>query len=115
MKLATFRAAERERLGAVDASGNIIDLNAAYAGLAARRGELAPVALANARLPADIIGMLELGPAGAEAAGEAFSFAQHLPPDDPDRHALCFPAEAARILPPVPRPPKIVCVARNYA
>jgi 2-keto-4-pentenoate hydratase/2-oxohepta-3-ene-1,7-dioic acid hydratase in catechol pathway len=115
MKLVTFRAAERERLGALDSAGNIVDLNAAYAVLAARRGETAPIALSNARLPADAIEMLELGSSGLDAAHEALAFAEDLQDDDPDRYALNFPIDCVRVLPPVPRPPKIVCVARNYA
>jgi 2-keto-4-pentenoate hydratase/2-oxohepta-3-ene-1,7-dioic acid hydratase in catechol pathway len=115
MKLLTFRAAERERLGALDSAGDIVDLNAAYAVLAARRGEPAPVTLADSRLPADVLGMLGLGPAGLQAAREALAFADALQPDDADRYALRFPRGAVRVLPPVPRPPKIVCVARNYA
>ena len=94
MKLLTFRAAERERLGAVSGAGNIIDLNAAYAVMAARRGEAAPVALSNARLPADVVALLELGPPGFEAAHQALAFAENLPTDDPDRHALSFPRSA---------------------
>lgn len=115
MKLVTFRAAERERLGALDSVGNVVDLNAAYAVLAARRGDRAPVALSNARLPADLVGLLELGSPGLDAAQEALAFAEDLERQDPDRYAVDFPPDAVRVLPPVPRPPKIVCVARNYA
>jgi 2-keto-4-pentenoate hydratase/2-oxohepta-3-ene-1,7-dioic acid hydratase in catechol pathway len=115
MKFVTFRAAERERLGALDSAGNIVDLNAAHAVLAARRGEIAPIALSNVRLPADVVGMLELGPPGLEAAREALAFVEGLERDDSDRYALSFPYDAVRVLPPVPRPPKILCVARNYA
>jgi len=115
MKLVTFRAAERDRLGALGSGGDVIDLNAAYAVMAARRGEPAALALSNARLPADLVGMLELGSAGLEAAHEALAFAEALERHDPDRHAISFPPDGVRALPPVPRPPKIVCVARNYA
>jgi 2-keto-4-pentenoate hydratase/2-oxohepta-3-ene-1,7-dioic acid hydratase in catechol pathway len=115
MKLVTFRVAERERLGALDSTGAIVDLNAAYTVLAARRGDTGPIALAAARLPADVLGLLDRGPAGLEAAREVLAFVEALEPDDPDRHALRFANGAVRILPPVPRPPKIVCVARNFA
>jgi 2-keto-4-pentenoate hydratase/2-oxohepta-3-ene-1,7-dioic acid hydratase in catechol pathway len=115
MKLVTFRAAERERLGALDGAGNIVDLNAAYAVLAARRGETAPIAVSNARLPADVIGLLELGQPGLVAAQETLAFAEELGRDDLDRYALSFPIDRVRLRPPVPRPSKIVCVARNYA
>src|SRR4051795_13062078 len=115
MKLVTFRAAQRERLGALDPAGDIVDLNAAYAVLAARRGDAEPVALADARLPADILRLLALGPAALQAAREALELVESLAPGDPDRHALSLPIGAVHLLPPVPRPPKIICVARNYA
>ena len=115
MKLATFRVAARERVGALDAAGQIVDLNAAYAVLAARRGETAPTTQADATLPADTIELLKRGAAGLQAVTEAVAFVEQLAPDDRDRGAVVYSASCVGLLPPVPRPPKIICVARNYA
>ena len=89
MKLVTFEAEGREKLGAVSGE-DVVDLTAASGG--------------DARF-ADILALLEAGqPAldrAAELAGSAGADARLSPADV----TLCAP---------VPRPPKILCLAGNY-
>ncbi len=87
MRLLSYRSGGTTRLGA-RADGAVIDLNAVDPGV-----------------PADILALLEGGDAAMAAARAA------LEAGTPEHHA---PADIT-LLPVVPRPPKIICVARNYA
>ena len=90
MRLVSFRRNGAVRLGA-ELDGGIVDLNHA-----------------SAAVPADILEFLEGGEAALARAREALERAA-----DHEDWRLS-PAELEP-LPPVPRPPKIICVARNYA
>jgi 2-keto-4-pentenoate hydratase/2-oxohepta-3-ene-1,7-dioic acid hydratase in catechol pathway len=87
MRLISYRSGGATRLGA-RADGAVIDLNAV-----------------DPAVPADIVALLEGGDAAMAAARAALDAAT------PEHHA---PADL-ELLPVVPRPPKIICVARNYA
>ena len=87
MRLLSYRSGGTTRLGA-RADGAVIDLNAV-----------------DPAVPADILALLEGGDAAMAAARAA------LEAGTPEHHA---PADMT-LLPVVPRPPKIICVARNYA
>jgi acylpyruvate hydrolase len=90
MRLLSYRSGGADRLGARGADGVIVDLNAA-----------------DPAVPADIVALLEGGEEAMAAARAALAAGQ----DRPETHA---PADL-QLLPVVPRPPKIICVARNYA
>ncbi len=87
MRLISYRSGGQTRLGA-RADGAVIDLNAV-----------------DPAVPTDIVALLEGGEAAMAAARAALgaATAEHHAPDD------------LELLPVVPRPPKIICVARNYA
>jgi 2-keto-4-pentenoate hydratase/2-oxohepta-3-ene-1,7-dioic acid hydratase in catechol pathway len=105
MRLISFRAPEGNRIGArVD--GDVVDLTAAYGALLADRGEADP-ARAEKAVPPDMEAFLAGGDAAMAAASAAIEFAA-------GREDLRTTADEVALLPPVPRPPKIVCVARNY-
>jgi acylpyruvate hydrolase len=87
MRLISYRSGGQTRLGA-RADGAVIDLNAV-----------------DPAVPTDIVALLEGGDAAMAAARAALDAAT------PEHHA---PADL-ELLPVVPRPPKIICVARNYA
>jgi 2-keto-4-pentenoate hydratase/2-oxohepta-3-ene-1,7-dioic acid hydratase in catechol pathway len=57
-----------------------------------------------AELPASVRALLEGGPSYFNAAADAV--------DQPK--AVRYPADAVKLLPPIPDPPKIVCVGLNY-
>jgi len=106
MRLVSFRRDGETGLGA-ELDGTVVDLTRASAALLADRGEAEPDPKAAASLPPDMLSFLEAGEGAMAAAREALEFASGRP-------ELATPAAAIELLPPVPRPPKIVCVARNY-
>lgn len=114
MKLASYLSAGRTRLGAV-ANDHVVDLNRAYEALVRASGATAPAALADARVSADVVTFLREGPAAIEVAQEALAYVAELDAATAAAEQLVAPLDAVGLLPPVPRPPKIVCVARNYA
>jgi acylpyruvate hydrolase len=89
MRLISYRAGGETRLGA-RAGDVVVDLNSV-----------------DSNVPADIVALLEGGDAAMAAARAALENGA----DQAEHHA---PADL-ELLPVVPRPPKIVCVARNYA
>jgi acylpyruvate hydrolase len=89
MRLISYRAGGETRLGA-RAGDVVVDLNSF-----------------DPNVPADIVALLEGGDAAMAAARAALENGA----DQAEHHA---PADL-ELLPVVPRPPKIVCVARNYA
>src|SRR6185437_12115709 len=88
MRLVAIEEAGSARLGVVENS-NLVDLAAA-----------AP------SLPRDLVGLIALGPRGLEQAADAV---QRAPA------SARKPLDKARLLAPVPRPGKIVCLGLNYA
>jgi len=114
MKLASYEDSGRPRLAAVDGE-TLIDLNRAAAARARDRGAALPQALADATVPADVLDFLRAGDDALAAARAAAAFAADLPAERARRERLRLPRADARLLPPVPQPPKIICVGRNYA
>jgi 2-keto-4-pentenoate hydratase/2-oxohepta-3-ene-1,7-dioic acid hydratase in catechol pathway len=96
MRLVSYSADGRARLGALDGDA-IVDLAAAHEALSGAEG----------LVPPDILGFLEGGEAALEAARAAIAHGSE--------HAeLRVSPASVKLLPVVPRPPKIICVARNY-
>jgi acylpyruvate hydrolase len=106
MRLVSFRRQDAVRLGA-ELDGGVVDLNQVYAVQLADRGEADAEARAATAVPPDILAFLAAGETALAAAREAIDFAT-------DHAELRLPAGELELLPPVPRPPKIICVARNY-
>jgi acylpyruvate hydrolase len=102
MRLISYLLDGRQRLGARQ-DGSLVDLSAAYAALESERGRQA-----NGLVPDDIVGLLAGGEDALAAARAALEFAA-------GRDELAVDQDAIELLPVVPRPPKIICVARNYA
>jgi acylpyruvate hydrolase len=110
------------RLGAVVQegahAGAVVDLNRALAVKLAQGDGGAPEAEADSLLPAEMLAFLRRGPAALAAAGAAFEFAVDTLSryDAPDllKAGAVEPRENVRLCAPVPRPGKIIGVARNY-
>jgi 2-keto-4-pentenoate hydratase/2-oxohepta-3-ene-1,7-dioic acid hydratase in catechol pathway len=113
MRLASYRLAGQERVGAVVGDG-LIDVTSAHAHLLARRGETEAARLAAAELPPDLVRILRR-PDGLETARAAADHGAGLDPEEAARERVRLELSDVRLLPPVPNPPKIICVARNYA
>lgn len=88
MKLVSFLYAGSHRVGGL-VDDNIIDLSIA-----------APY------LPNDMLSLLSLGHQGLKEAEEAIKNASS---------EASIPSESITFLPLIPRPPKIICIGRNYA
>jgi 2-keto-4-pentenoate hydratase/2-oxohepta-3-ene-1,7-dioic acid hydratase in catechol pathway len=120
--LASLRAG-RARLGALlpagPFAGCVVDLARALAVKLAGEDAGAPEAEALSLVPPDAIEFLRRLPGSVEAARAALEFASAALErfDAPDllRAGVVAPREGVRLLAPVPRPGKIVGVARNYA
>lgn len=117
MKLVSYEQGGRPRLGALDDRLGVIDVRRAYALLLLAQGEASRIAhaLSDARVPLEADAFLATGDAGLDAARAAVEHVAKLDEREVRREAVAIPVNDARLLPPVPRPPKIVCVARNYA
>ncbi|HEY2146634.1 MAG TPA: fumarylacetoacetate hydrolase family protein, partial [Pirellulales bacterium] len=70
---------------------------------ALRDGALVDLNRAESSLPAEVIGLLELGAEGIERAKAAAI------------RGAAIPREKVKLLAPVPRPSKVICVGLNYA
>jgi 2-keto-4-pentenoate hydratase/2-oxohepta-3-ene-1,7-dioic acid hydratase in catechol pathway len=107
MRLISYLDAGRPRLGA-RAKGSTVDLTAACSALLAERGSVEADALAATVIPPDIVAFLGGGERAMRAASEALEWAHEHP-------ELAIGEATIELLPVIPRPPKIICVARNYA
>ena len=96
MRLLSYIAHGKPRLGAMDGA-TIVDLAAAHAACGGRTG----------LVPPDIVSLLEGGEAALAAAQDALAYAA-------GRSEFAVERSTIERLPVVPRPPKIICVARNY-
>jgi acylpyruvate hydrolase len=119
MRLVTYAARGQIRLGALEGPW-IIDLTRAGHLLYQVRGASRPAAHARAVLPPSMVRFLAGGEEAMDAAREALGVVRARMTDPADlRHleeqGVLWRADATRLLPPVPTPPKILCVGRNYA
>lgn len=110
MKLVTFSAAGRDRIGAV-VEARVVDLNAACAASLAAMGEAQPAGTADRILPADMLGFIRGGAEAIAAAREALDFTRER---GFDVLGAVFALHRVRLRAPVPRPGKIVCTGTNY-
>jgi acylpyruvate hydrolase len=112
MKLITFLSAGRERLGALSGD-DVVDVNLAATALHAANGAADPVAAAQALTPPDLLAVLQAGGDALAAVRAAVDHAATL--TGSEAAAVTTRLADVTLLPPVPRPPKIICVARNFA
>ncbi len=119
MRLVTFAGRGQTRIGAVDGQW-VIDLNRAARSSFAARALARPGARARAILPPS---MRQFLAGGGEALGLARELLGASRPAlaDPDgirrlrNEGIAWGRDEIQLLPPVPSPPKILCVGRNYA
>lgn len=118
MRLVTFAARGQTRVGALEGDW-IIDLTRAARAHYAAKGLSRPGARAGALLPPSMTRVLA---GGDEALALAREVAAEIRPAaaGPEARALerdgvVWRSGDVRLLPPVPTPPKVICVGRNYA
>jgi len=114
MKLATFSYQDQERIGAIDDTGQIVDLERAYATYL-REAEAAPQAdqLAAAILGRDMIEFLERGERSLDAARKALTYANTR--ENKDDGGIFFDRHNVRLMAPVPRPGALVSAGKNFS
>jgi len=119
MRLVTFAARGQTRVGALD-GGWIIDLARAARAHYAARGLSHPGARARTLLPPSMTGLLAGGEEALALARDVAAETRAALADAPaaqalEREGVVWRSADVRLLPPVPAPPKILCVGRNYA
>ena len=102
-KLATFESNTGPHLGVVR-DGIIVDLTLAAAELG-----LAGVTWAQSSLA-----LLDAGQAGLDGLAKLLATVDRMDIDTARQRGFVVDETAVKLLPPLPRPPKILCVARNY-
>jgi|SRR5215813_849343 len=113
MRLVTFLRLGEPRLGAV-AGEQVIDLNAAYQHLQERAGRLRARELAEAVLPADIVGFLAGGDSALAAAREVVEYVTNADGAAFVGKGFVYSLKAVTLKAPVPRPAKLILVGLNY-
>lgn len=105
-KLATYSADQGPRLGAVR-DGQIVDLQ--------RAAEAVPPRVSVAgNWASDAVAFLSAGEPALEALAQVLSAVDGMDASAAREAGITFDEGAVRLFPPIPRPPKIICVARNY-
>ena len=110
-QIARFRHLGTDRLGVVHGE-HYIDVTRAYA--AAQNGASNGAALAEAVLPPDALSFFRGGETSLAALREAVAHAASLEPAKAIEDGVLVPRSATKTLVPIPNPPKIICVARNF-
>jgi acylpyruvate hydrolase len=118
MQLVTFAHRGTQRAGLLDGE-RIIDINRAYGALLAQRGDLRAGAMANALVPAEMIGILEAGERALAAVREAVGYVQEgLGAADQAevlrRDGVVFTLGEVTLKAPIPRPGKLILLGLNY-
>lgn len=112
-QLARFRFLGDERLGVVHGD-HYIDVTKAYASAKSAEGLPRAQALAAAVLPPDALAFFEGGARAYDALREAVRHVESLDESDAVAEGLLVRRDQTKTLVPIPHPPKIVCLARNY-
>ncbi len=109
MKLATFEVQTPfgpERRVGIHSNRRLIDVTTGYACVLEEQGDAAPVKLAEAITPPEMVAFLERGERAIEAAQEVASFVAEHDEDirGPNGARLVFNPDEVRLLSPLPRP-----------
>ncbi|HEX6767936.1 MAG TPA: FAA hydrolase family protein, partial [Candidatus Binatia bacterium] len=111
MKLVTFFYDEQERIGAIDHSGNVVDLINAYASYLRKVDKVAAaVGLATATLGRDMVEFLKRGNKAMDAARIAI---KHAATDSAGDNVI--ERQRVRLMAPVPRPGALISAGKNFS
>jgi acylpyruvate hydrolase len=118
MKLVTFTHRGSRRVGVLDGD-RLIDVNRAYTALLQQREDLRAGALADALVPADMIGILEAGERGLAAIREAVGYVHEGLGSGGQGEALrrdgvVLMMSEVRLKAPLPHPGKLILLGLNY-
>jgi acylpyruvate hydrolase len=118
MKLVTFAHRGVQRVGLLEGE-RVIDVNRAYAALLVQRGDLRAEAMAEALVPADMIGILEAGERALAAIREAAGCVREglgsgAQAEGLKRAGVVLMLSEVTLKAPVPRPGKLILLGLNY-
>lgn len=115
MKLAMYQKKGDPRLGCLN-NDQIIDLNLAYEAMLTSRDVLRPRAKAALMIPPETIAFLEGGDESFEAAQETLAWIGSRQSSEivVRNSPVILPRDKVKLLAPVLKPAKIICVAHNY-
>jgi acylpyruvate hydrolase len=118
MQLVTFSYRGVQRVGLLEQEG-VIDVNRAYTALLTQRGDPRAGAMAEALVPADMIGILAAGERALAVIRETEgSVREHLgsgaQSDELRRDGVLFTRSEVVLKAPIPRPGKLILLGLNY-
>jgi acylpyruvate hydrolase len=116
MRLVTYQHEEQSRVGA-QLDEQIIDLNRAYQASLYHSNNTDELAVADMRVPTDLIGLLKGGNTSLRATQQAIAFVRgQLERNDKalDQQGIVFAIESVSLLQPVLCPGKVICLGLNY-
>jgi acylpyruvate hydrolase len=112
MKLVTYSWKGQVALGAVSDEW-VVDLRRACRAALCHAGDADELAVADLRVPGDLLGLLRGGEASMAAARRALRFVEEQRAS-PRALDVCHPRTDVELLAPIQRPGKVVCVGLNY-
>jgi acylpyruvate hydrolase len=116
MRLVTYQREGQSRTGA-QLDEQIVDLNRAYQAILRHIGNDDELAVADARVPSEMSGLLRGGETALRAAEQAVAFVRgRLKEGDKtlSRSGIVYTLNEVSLLPPVLRPGKVICLGLNY-
>ncbi len=116
MRLVTYQHEGQSRTGA-QMDEQVVDLNRAYHAALRHMGNEDELAVADVRVPTDMIGLLRGGDTSLRAAQQAVAFVRsQLEGNDKtlSLRGITYAIDRVSLLPPVMRPGKVVCLGLNY-
>jgi acylpyruvate hydrolase len=116
MRLVTYQREGQSRTGA-QLDGQIVDLNHAYHAMLSHTGDDDELAVADVRIPTDMIGLLRGGDISLRAAQQAVAFVRGqfaVNGEMLSLQGIVHAMDGVSLLPPVLRPGKVVCLGLNY-
>ncbi|HEY7125511.1 MAG TPA: fumarylacetoacetate hydrolase family protein [Ktedonobacterales bacterium] len=116
MRLVTYQRAGQARTGA-ELDGQIVDLNHAHRAALQAADNAAELAVADLRVPTDMVGLLRGGETSLKAAQQAVAFVQKRLPEDArtlNAQGIIAALDEVALLSPVLNPSKVICLGLNY-
>jgi acylpyruvate hydrolase len=116
MRLVTYQHESQPRSGVL-LDEQVVDLNRAYHAMLKQAGNEDELAVADVRIPTDIIGILRGGDTALRAAQQAITFVRsQFKGNDKtlNRQGIVYAIDDVTLLPPVLRPGKVICLGLNY-
>ncbi len=116
MRLVTYQREGQARTGA-QLDEQVVDLNCAYRAALQHTGDDDELAVADARVPTDMTGLLGGGDTSLRAAQQAVAFVRsqlEVSGKTLKQQGVVYATDDISLLSPVVRPGKVICLGLNY-